>query len=173
MRLSVPQGKHSIMTLQVGFLGSDGFLIASDRKACTGNYPSMQHTADTGKIIPSKSNDCFCAVAGDEFGLRLVGDLLDMLPQGKLKSNSEITNYLNRAHEPCQRIYGSKPKECPLLIMGFTERKVSPEASRLWRISFEDTTCLSCGVPVDKAYAGQLSNSAIFWENDTINRRTL
>ena len=47
--------------------------------------------------------------------------------------------------------------------MGFTERKVSPEASRLWRISFEDTTCLSCGVPVDKAYAGQLSNSAIFW----------
>ncbi len=150
------------MTLQVGFLGSDGFLIASDRKACAGDFPSMQQTAETRKIVASELNECFCAVAGDQFGLRLARDLLDMLPRGQFNSDYEIVNYLNRAFEPCQHIYSSKPKECPLLIIGFPQKKLAPNVSKLWRVSFEDT-CLSCGVALDKAYGGQLSNPAIFW----------
>ena len=86
MRLSVPQGKHSIMTLQVGFLGSDGFLIASDRKACTGNYPSMQHTADTGKIIRRNQMTVFVPLLAMNSGLGLWVIFRICFPKGNLKA---------------------------------------------------------------------------------------
>jgi hypothetical protein len=150
------------MTFQIGLLGADGFVLASDTKATFLNKTLGGRTdANTHKIVVGA--DLVCAYSQDDFGLKVATEMAKISLPAKenwADVHEILTNCANdtwRAHVP--KKYDGTPGS------NVTPRVIAcclaPCPDRLWLIDVKESSDVR---PItDKCYGGDLTNAAVFW----------
>jgi hypothetical protein len=164
MRISSPNQEELTMTLQVGFVANDGFVIASDRKATSGfglrknagaTTVNIRRGAMMRKILAAESG-IVCAFSGSDLSAAIAQKLVESAPR-RFSTEVEIATYLQRSQEFAAML-GKVPTN-EMIIAGVLD---TPQGvSCLWRIFFFDVPMV---LPIkDKLYGGDEGNSAIFF----------
>jgi hypothetical protein len=154
------------MTWQVGLLGCDGFVIASDRKAVAeGNLITdsrwVRQTGETRKILlRPKTKDFICVYSINEVAGDIAARLVEDHRLSDFESNQDV---IERVRNRCEEIvHGYAERYRPL---GPTLMVALPRArkgvTRLWRVGFFPPPIVREGSP--RTYGGDAGNSAIYF----------
>jgi hypothetical protein len=165
VHLTSPDQEQLVMTLQVGFVAHDGFVIASDRKATSGfglrknpgaSTANIHRAAMMRKIVSLDGSSLVCAFSGSDLSAAIAQKLVESAPQ-RLTTDVEIGTHLKRSQE-FAAAFGKVPAN-EMIIAGVTNAPGG--VHKLWRIFFFDALMV---LPVrDKLYGGDEGNSAIFF----------
>ena len=161
------------MTLQVGLVGHDGFVIASDTKAVTGGDstaggPStMRRTGATRKILVSDSGNLVCAFSGNQTIPLVARQLLGLL-NDHLGADVEKC-LLEKTEQILDAIGAGRLGLSGVLILAV------PGIPKLWEITFAyqmGQTFLN--TVSNRATGGDRGNPAVFflerYQDGTTNR---
>jgi hypothetical protein len=155
------------MTLQIGFVARDGFLIASDRRTVSGfglpDNPGVRtpkiRTGGTRKIFVSEVSGLVCAFSGSDMSHDIAEKLISSTPS-RIQTHSEIRTHLQRSEE-FARALGQEPRG-EMIIAGIPD--ASENTDKLWRIFFRNAPGYTATImPIyPKLFGGDESNSAVF-----------
>jgi hypothetical protein len=149
------------MTLQVGFVAQDGFIIASDRKATRGGKlgdgKATYITTDARcKILATGGNQLVCAFSGNDAAKVFASEL--KMRSAELSEHTEagLTRLCEDVFENRADATQDALQNAAAVIVGSTK------VNKLWQVSFP------CGAvlvnTVDRSVAeGDRSNAAIYW----------
>jgi hypothetical protein len=153
------------MTLQVGLMARDGFVIASDRKASRDFRPvttiraNISRTQVRGvaseirKVLVSRNKNLVCAFSGDDLSKNMADALVASCPK-QFSDDQAIEAYFKKTAEPFM-FKGTQP-ENQLLIAGTT----TPHYW-LWRIFFFSGSVIVQRIH-DKITGGDDANPAAY-----------
>jgi hypothetical protein len=151
------------MTLQVALEATDGFLIASDRKASRGmrgiESPKAVRThirgasSDICKILMSPNQRFVCAFSGDDLSQVWADKLLESCPE-TFASDAEVRAFLKQTIQAL--IPQSNYPENQQVIAGVVAHGVSP----LWRVNYYANEVIVQST--SKISGGDLSNPAAY-----------
>jgi hypothetical protein len=146
------------MTLQIGFVGTDGIVLASDRKKVF--FDPVQHSSSVSKFICSK--DIAIACAGYEIG--------ELVARKMLSDTSSLPFF--RAEQLAAEVYEQHAQNL----------KANSD-SQLLAVSLKDLNAIYNlqiigGTPRsnrcrDKAYGGHLMNSGLFFSERFYERKPI
>lgn len=149
------------MTLQVALVGSDGFVMASDRRATF--FKPSRYSTPTRKFAVSDETGIVCAYSGDEFAAEVASHLI-RVPIPTEATVEELCSVLKtasdaawRAHVPKNRSGGPASNQQPLVLVGLIRCKEWP----LWRIVVKESS--ECVSMEQKAFAGDCISGATFF----------
>lgn len=154
------------MTFQVGLLGHDGLVIASDRRAVAeGNSTTdsrwVRQTSEVRKILLRPDTlDFVCVYSINEVAADMAARLVEDRFLSGFKSNQDV---IQRLRTKCEEIIQSyAPQYRPI---GPTLMVALPTAAthitRLWRIAFFPSPIVRENSP--RIYGGDAGNSAIYF----------
>lgn len=149
------------MTLQVAFVGSDGFVMASDRKVTF--WQPSRYSSPTGKFAVSDENGIVCAHSGDEFALEAANHLIGIripieVTQENLRSlMKKESDIAWQKHVPRKRSGEPGSSQQPMVLVGLMRCKEWP----LWRIVVKESS--DCVPTQQKAFAGDQTSGATFF----------
>jgi len=115
------------MTFQIGCVGSDGFLIASDRNA----VKDEGDTTEVRKILISEDERLVCSFCGDEIAPYMAQRMAyGQIPFGELSSGPKVSRFL-------QSFYTlADPTDYSKVILFAGVPNAPPDVPALWRITF-------------------------------------
>lgn len=147
------------MTLQVALVGTDGLVIATDKKANFADDP-IRTSSTTGKIVWNSETGILCAASGDWLAPHIARDIVRMnIPEtacvddifGTLQT---LTEELWERHVPKKR--DGRPERDPNVC--FLIAMMKPPY-HLWRIAHPKRTS-GTSPYIDKIHAGDDRNAA-------------
>ena len=154
------------MTFQVGLVGHDGLVIASDRRAVAeGNLNTdsrwVRQTSEVRKILlRPETFDFVCVYSINEVAADIAARLVEDRSIAGFKSNDDV---IRRLRTKCEEIIqGYAPEYRPFgstLMVALPRAPI--EVARLWRISFFPNPIVTERSP--RAYGGDAGNSAIYF----------
>jgi hypothetical protein len=150
------------MTLQLGLLGTDGLVIASDQNACFADDP-IRSSSTSPKIFWDTHRGIVCAASGDLVAPLVAKDLVK-LEISAASPRDEVFDILQRSVEELWRThvpkkYNGDPDRNPSisLLVGLT---ANPH--HLWRIGHPKVASGAAGY-LDKIHNGDGANSAKYF----------
>jgi hypothetical protein len=146
-RLYCPEalsGEELPMTLQIGLVGREGIVLASD--LCVGNVAGVRQTSQRSKLVQA-GNHIF-AFAGDDSAELIAHMLSDDLTAKPYVAPSDLVLPIFNSLNP-------KPQRAA--IIGIAR-------GQLWQLNFGLEMIVQRGGPVlDKALSGDSANAAVFF----------
>lgn len=154
------------MTFQVGLVGHNGLVIASDRRAVASGQNIdarwlMRQTGDARKILHSKELDFVCVFSLSDHYKKMAEALVEDKDRPTLESDDYVRSYLQ---EKCEMLLKQIPQEYRFpgasLIVALPKARAG--VKRLWQVSFflGETPHVNDRV---RAYGGDLCDPAIYF----------
>ncbi len=153
------------MTWQVGLVGCDGLVIASDRRAVAEanlriNPRWIRQTGEIRKILLRPTNDFICVYSINEVAGDIATHLVEDRGLTDFVSNQDV---IERVRKRCEEIINGyaeqyRPFGTALMIALPNARE---GVTRLWQVGFFPPPIVREGGP--RCYGGDASNSAIYF----------
>jgi 20S proteasome alpha/beta subunit len=148
------------MTLQVGLVAKNGFVLASDRKAVRNfrklppveGRTRLNTSSKITKILVSTNGKLVCAFSGSDASAAVARRLIDSCPE-KFDTDAQVEEYLRKAS---QKNGGERPDN-ELVIAAIPGAQ---GVGRLWRILFSPSPVVQ--LIHDKIYGGEETNPAVY-----------
>jgi len=145
------------MTLQVGLVASNGFVIASDRKASRDFKAIPQGrvrgaSSQVRKILVTPNKKLVCAFSGDDLSKNVADALVAWCPAA-FASDADVENYFKATSQPF--IFKNSQPENQQIIVGVAAPNVSP----LWRLFYYSGSAITQPIK-DKIIGGDETNPA-------------
>lgn len=174
----IPDPEEIPVTFQIGMVGSDGVLLASDRLAsqsATDGPGPYRDTFRTDKIRITESKRIAYCCAGDklsiEAGRKIAGSIAEL--QGDYAIQQGIYSYGSEAiSEERQRMAGKQPWE--RLRGGSLLLVTSVPSLGLWRVDIALDRNIPCALKVeDKIWVGDNTTPAAFFPERYYQKRPI